>query len=147
MQIGFLDIQKKNHIDWLISLYFLYENKHYIPVVAANQFPAGVTPGTALDQYKEVFSVSKYSTIFYDWCSENFKNTYVSRFLRLKLTHLYLEIWKIYYSGFWSVREDLKHFKVKIPFFFFVCPLKSLFSRLETIMTVEAKSNNSQNFS
>jgi len=106
---------KENHMDWLISLYFLYENKHYMPVVAANQFPAGVTPGTPLDQYRDIFSISQYTIIFYDWVSDNFKNTFINRFLRLKLTHLYLEIWKIYFSGFWTVREDLKHFKVKNP--------------------------------
>ena len=33
----------------------------------------------------------------------------------MKLTHLYLEIWKIYFSGFWTVRTDLKSFKVKNP--------------------------------
>jgi len=49
---------KENHVDWIISLYFLYKNKHYIPVVAANQFPAGVTPGTALDQYRDVFNIT-----------------------------------------------------------------------------------------
>ena len=104
---------KENHIDWIISLYFLYENKHYIPVVAANQVPAGVTPGTALDQYRDVFGISQHTTIFYDWCSENFKSTFINRFLRLKLTHLYLELWKIYFSGFWTVREAIKHIEFK----------------------------------
>ena len=106
---------KENHVDWIISLAFLYENKHFMPVVAANQFPAGVTPGTALDQYREKFAISHHTTIFYDWVSENFKNTYINRFLRVKLCHMFLEMWKIYYSGFWSVREDLKYFKVKAP--------------------------------
>ncbi|MBC8421806.1 MAG: B12-binding domain-containing radical SAM protein [Pelagibacteraceae bacterium] len=106
---------KENHIDWIISLAFLYENKHYIPVVAANQFPAGVTPGTPLDQYRDVFNISEKSTIFYDWVSENYKNTYINRFLRVKLCHTFLELWKIYFSGFWTVREDIKRFEVKDP--------------------------------
>ncbi len=45
-------------------MYFLYKNKHYIPVVAANQFPAGVTPGTALDQYRDEFNITKLGNIF-----------------------------------------------------------------------------------
>jgi radical SAM superfamily enzyme YgiQ (UPF0313 family) len=106
---------KENHIDWIMSLHFLYKNKHYIPVVAANQFPAGVTPGTALDQYRDVFNISPLGNIFYDWVSNDVKNTYVNRFLRVKLCHMFLEIWKIYYSGFWTVRENIKHIKFKDP--------------------------------
>ena len=104
---------RENHIDWIISLYFLYKNKHYIPVVAANQFPAGVTPGTALDQYRDVFNITPLGNIFYDWTSWDLKNTYINRFLRLKLCHTYLNIHKIYYSGFWTVSDDIKHLKFK----------------------------------
>ncbi len=104
---------KENHIDWIISLYFLYKNKHYIPVVAANQFPAGVTPGTPLDVYRDVFNISPVGNIFYDWTSWDLKNTFVNRFLRLKLCHLFLYIWKIYFSGFWTVADGIKKFNVK----------------------------------
>ena len=106
---------KENHVDWIISLYFLYKNKHYIPVVAANQFPAGVTPGTALDQYRDVFNITPMGNIFYDWTSWDLRNTYINRFLRLKLCHMFLNMYKIYYSGFWTVKDDIKKLKFKNP--------------------------------
>ena len=86
-----------------------------MPVVAANQFPAGVTPGTALDQYRDVFNITNLGNIFYDWISKDLRNTYINRFLRLKLCHTFLHMYKIYYSGFWTVKDDIKHLKFKNP--------------------------------
>jgi hypothetical protein len=100
---------KENTIDWLVSLYFLYKNKKYVQNVPAGQYPAGMHMGTPLDVYRSVFNISNDMFIFNDWVTNNLKSNFINRFYRLKLTHLFLKTWKIFFSGFRDVGKSIKY--------------------------------------
>jgi len=97
---------KETPLDWIVSLMFLWRNKWNIPVVAANQLPAGITPGTPLDIHRDDYEVAENDChIMWDWVSKNYDNTFINRFLRVKLTHAFIDMIRVYYSGFWDVRD------------------------------------------
>jgi len=96
-------------VDWITSLMFLYRNRYNIPVVAANQLPAGITPGTPLDIHRENYDTAPNGChIIWDWTSKNYDNTFINRFLRLKYTHAFIDMIRIYFSGFWDIRDSYK---------------------------------------
>jgi hypothetical protein len=103
---------KENTIDWLVSLYFLYKNKKFIQNVPAGQYPAGMHMGAPLDAYRSVFNISDNMYIFNKmdgWVTNNLKSNFINRFYRLKLTHLFLKTWKIFFSGFRDVGKSIKY--------------------------------------
>lgn len=96
-QVGF---PTEEPIDVLHSLQLLYNARKWIGNISPG-FSTGIAPDTPLsDNYKDYGVVGEKQPYSYDitflnsWFTEGYKNTLIHRFLRVKLTHIWLEILK-----------------------------------------------------
>lgn len=77
-------------IDWMHSLNLLFNCRKYIHAISVG-YGAGAAPGSHMKTDPEYYGISPHSFLS-NWRDENFTNTNLHRFLRIKLTHIWLAI-------------------------------------------------------
>lgn len=82
-------------IDFIHSLTLLFNNKNYIDYISPG-FGTGIAPQTDMDVNSNLYMIrpTHELSFFGNWCTTDFKNTILNRFIRFKFTHIWLEIFK-----------------------------------------------------
>lgn len=83
----------ENPIDALYSLAFLFNNRKYIHNIAPGM-TCGIGDKAALQTHKEKYGILE-QYYWGNYVTKEFKNTAIHRFIRLKLTHIWLKILNI----------------------------------------------------
>jgi anaerobic magnesium-protoporphyrin IX monomethyl ester cyclase len=77
-------------IDWMHSLNLLFNCRQYIHAISVG-YGAGAAPGSHMKTDPDYYGISKHEFLG-NWRDEYFNNTNLHRFLRIKLTHIWLAI-------------------------------------------------------
>lgn len=100
-------------IDFIHSLTLLFNNRNYIDTISPG-FGTGIPNQTDMETNAHLYGILPITetTFFGQWCTDNFKNTILNRFIRFKFTHIWLEILNDINSRIENTQRygDLKNF-------------------------------------
>lgn len=100
-------------IDFIHSLNLLFNNRNFIETISPG-FGTGIAPLTDMEFNSNLYNIMPVpeQTFFGTWCTYGYKNTILQRFIRAKLTYIWLDILKKIKSKIKNSQEykDLNNF-------------------------------------